>query len=149
VFFQSEDRFLTFDPELGDKENPITQNGYAYADNNLVMLVDPDGNRSRIRYYIIKYGSKYGKKAKNKIKSSWKNRKWSVQGPDGKGRLFAIVNRKKKQTKTTDSRWFGLDYHRIRENKKRTTRSILHYHWNYKKNKHYFIYPTRKKTKWE
>lgn len=36
-------RFLTLDPVLGDKENPITQNGYAYADNNPVMMVDPDG----------------------------------------------------------------------------------------------------------
>lgn len=36
-------RFLTLDPELGDEENPITQNGYAYADNNPVNLVDPDG----------------------------------------------------------------------------------------------------------
>ncbi|MCK2005057.1 RHS repeat-associated core domain-containing protein [[Brevibacterium] frigoritolerans] len=36
-------RFLTLDPVLGDKENPITQNGYVYADNNPVMLIDPQG----------------------------------------------------------------------------------------------------------
>ncbi|MGC4379157.1 RHS repeat-associated core domain-containing protein [Fictibacillus sp. Mic-4] len=36
-------RFLTLDPELGEKENPITQNGYTYADNNPVMMVAPDG----------------------------------------------------------------------------------------------------------
>ncbi|MFY0801949.1 RHS repeat-associated core domain-containing protein [Peribacillus frigoritolerans] len=38
-------RFLTLDPQLGEKENPITQNSYSYADNNPVMLVDPDGER--------------------------------------------------------------------------------------------------------
>jgi hypothetical protein len=32
---------------LGDKENPVTQNGYAYADNNPVMKKDPDGNYPR------------------------------------------------------------------------------------------------------
>ncbi|MGC4379155.1 RHS repeat-associated core domain-containing protein [Fictibacillus sp. Mic-4] len=36
-------RFLTLDPDLGDKENPITQNGYTYADNNPVLKVDPNG----------------------------------------------------------------------------------------------------------
>ncbi|TPF19473.1 DNRLRE domain-containing protein [Priestia megaterium] len=36
-------RFLTLDPFLGDKENPITQNGYNYADNNPIMKIDPDG----------------------------------------------------------------------------------------------------------
>lgn len=37
-------RFLSVDPNLGDLGKPITQNGYTYADNNPVMLVDPDGN---------------------------------------------------------------------------------------------------------
>jgi RHS repeat-associated protein len=37
-------RFLSVDPALGDLGKPITQNGYNYADNNPVMLVDPDGN---------------------------------------------------------------------------------------------------------
>jgi RHS repeat-associated protein len=35
--------FLTLDPDEGDEEESITQNGYAYANNNPVMLADPDG----------------------------------------------------------------------------------------------------------
>ena len=37
-------RFLSLDPDPGDSDDPITQNGYTYANNNPVMGVDPDGN---------------------------------------------------------------------------------------------------------
>lgn len=36
--------FLSADPDPGDDDNPITQNGYVYADNNPVMHVNPDGH---------------------------------------------------------------------------------------------------------
>ncbi|WP_188386419.1 RHS repeat domain-containing protein, partial [Priestia taiwanensis] len=36
--------FLSVDPDPGDADDPITQNGYTYAGNNPVMHVDPDGN---------------------------------------------------------------------------------------------------------
>jgi len=35
-------RFLTKDPDGGDKDRPLTQNLYAYASDNPVMNVDPD-----------------------------------------------------------------------------------------------------------
>lgn len=54
-------RFITTDPVLGAKELPISQNGYAYADNNPVMNVDPNGMfsvpkklKSALRYFITK-----------------------------------------------------------------------------------------------
>ncbi|MEH7536374.1 hypothetical protein V7167_19480, partial [Bacillus toyonensis] len=28
----------------GDEDDPVTMNGYTYADNNPVMMVDPDGH---------------------------------------------------------------------------------------------------------
>ncbi|MED5052163.1 RHS repeat-associated core domain-containing protein [Anoxybacillus rupiensis] len=37
-------RFISRDPDPGDKDDPITQNAYTYANDNPVMLVDPDGN---------------------------------------------------------------------------------------------------------
>nr|WP_210738789.1 MULTISPECIES: RHS repeat-associated core domain-containing protein [Bacillus] len=133
--------FLSIDPDPGDEDDPVTQNGYTYGDNNPVMMTDPDGKWAWLVPVAIagarivgKYGVKYGKKAAkwtaNKAKDAWKNRK-------------------KKQTKSTDSRLFALDYHQIRENKKRTTRKVLHLHWNYKKNKHHIIYPKRSKVKWK
>jgi hypothetical protein len=36
--------FLSLDRDSGDAGDIPTQNGYAYANNNLVMLVDPDGH---------------------------------------------------------------------------------------------------------
>ena len=36
--------FLSPDPDPGIKEDILSQNGYAYTNNNPVMLVDPDGH---------------------------------------------------------------------------------------------------------
>ncbi len=36
--------FLSADPDPGDEDDPVTQNGYTYGDNNPVMMTDPDGH---------------------------------------------------------------------------------------------------------
>ncbi|WP_339210254.1 RHS repeat-associated core domain-containing protein [Aeribacillus sp. FSL K6-8210] len=36
--------FLSMDPDPGDSDDILIQNGYTYANNNPVMLVDPDGH---------------------------------------------------------------------------------------------------------
>nr|WP_141543199.1 RHS repeat-associated core domain-containing protein [Bacillus wiedmannii] len=36
--------FLSVDPDSGDEDDPVTQNGYTYADNNPAMMTDPDGH---------------------------------------------------------------------------------------------------------
>ncbi|SFA43460.1 RHS repeat-associated core domain-containing protein [Anoxybacillus pushchinoensis] len=36
--------FLSMDPDPGDSDDILTQNGYTYANNNPVMMVDPDGH---------------------------------------------------------------------------------------------------------
>nr|WP_223813612.1 RHS repeat-associated core domain-containing protein [Geobacillus zalihae] len=36
--------FLSLDPDPGDADDILTHNGYTYANNNLVMLIDPDGH---------------------------------------------------------------------------------------------------------
>jgi RHS repeat-associated protein len=36
--------FLSVDPDPGDEDDSVTQNGYTYGNNNPVMNLDPDGN---------------------------------------------------------------------------------------------------------
>lgn len=36
--------FTAIDPDPGDEDDPLTMNGYLYADNNPVMKIDPDGH---------------------------------------------------------------------------------------------------------
>ncbi len=40
--------FLAADPVAGETKNPLTQNGYSYANNNPVMNYDPNGNLAQI-----------------------------------------------------------------------------------------------------
>ncbi|MDM5210821.1 DNRLRE domain-containing protein [Peribacillus sp. NJ4] len=47
--------FLALDPHPGDDDEPISQNGYTYANNNPVMYVDPNGLYS-MRTSVIKSG---------------------------------------------------------------------------------------------
>ncbi|PEK75304.1 wall-associated protein, partial [Bacillus toyonensis] len=51
--------FLSVDPDPGDEDDPVTQNGYTYADNNPVMNIDPDGH--------------YAVRIKTKWSQAWRN----------------------------------------------------------------------------
>lgn len=44
--------FLSADPDPGDEDDPVTQNGYSYANNNPVMHVDPNGRFALEIYFI-------------------------------------------------------------------------------------------------
>ena len=45
--------FLSLDPIRGDTINPLTLNGYAYANNNPVMNIDPNGERAQVLIVIF------------------------------------------------------------------------------------------------
>lgn len=51
--------FLSLDPVRGDTMNPITMNGYNYANNNPVMMVDPDGEKA-LSLNRLKLSLRYG-----------------------------------------------------------------------------------------
>jgi len=48
--------FLALDPHPGDDDEPLSQNGYTYGNNNSVMNVDPNGKLSRKLKYSIAAG---------------------------------------------------------------------------------------------
>lgn len=50
--------FLALDPDKGDIEDPLSQNGYTYANNNPVMYIDDNGHRKQALQYVWK-GSKW------------------------------------------------------------------------------------------
>ncbi|MFJ6266378.1 DNRLRE domain-containing protein [Lysinibacillus xylanilyticus] len=45
--------FLSLDPVRGDTMEPLSLNGYNYANNNPVMNVDPNGTKA-VKYYVTK-----------------------------------------------------------------------------------------------
>lgn len=54
-YYNSDTRvFLSLDPVMGDSKNPITLNGYLYANNNPVIYSDPQGNMAALAgvYFI-------------------------------------------------------------------------------------------------
>ena len=75
--------FLSLDPVRGEPMNPVSMNGYNYANNNPVMVVDPDGQNpilygalagaliNAIIYYVSLI-NKHGIKKAHKHISGWK-----------------------------------------------------------------------------
>ncbi|WP_441296711.1 RHS repeat-associated core domain-containing protein [Bacillus sp. AFS002410] len=49
--------FLSLDPEPGDQDDALTQNGYTYANNNPVMFYDYGGNSAQYDGYISQGGA--------------------------------------------------------------------------------------------
>ncbi|WP_146551934.1 DNRLRE domain-containing protein [Rummeliibacillus sp. SL167] len=64
--------FLALDPHPGDDDEPLSQNGYTYANNNPVMNVDPNGERGQLALRVGQWVLKFGKFIFNKFKKKKK-----------------------------------------------------------------------------
>ncbi|MCU7712677.1 DNRLRE domain-containing protein [Priestia sp. JV24] len=131
--------FLSKDPQPGENDNPISQNGYTYTNNNPVMYSDPDGNNPAIIAVcmaIVRFAGpllrKYGwgaarsiaRFAKNQLNRFSKN--YIIETNVGN----SIVKVRKKKGKG-DRRIFSLDHHPItlyNKKGKRYKPKVWHYH---------------------
>ena len=82
--------FISVDPDPGDDDDILTQNGYTYANNNPVMMTDPDGHyaqfiipAAKISYRLYK-GYKAYKKVKGLKKATSGPGNYVIEFSDGK-----------------------------------------------------------------
>lgn len=150
-YYNPENRnFLDLDPYPGDVDDPISQNGYTYADNNPVMMVDPDGHIAVfvgfgiqaavhfVRHQVAKYfGKKLAKKAYKvlkpwlkKVKANPDNYKVKVTLYKSNDFKFQIAIFKKGK----GAPLFRLEYH-VKDGKQE-----LHYHIGTKKYRRYVLW---------
>ncbi|GAF11232.1 wall-associated protein precursor [Bacillus sp. JCM 19045] len=77
---------MSIDPDPGDEDDIITQNGYTYANYNPVMLVDPDGHWV---WLAVNAGfAAYDGYKAYKAGKGWKGAAWAAASNFGPGKVF-------------------------------------------------------------
>ncbi|WP_461611878.1 DNRLRE domain-containing protein [Cytobacillus kochii] len=124
--------FLSLDPDPGDEDDILTQNGYSYANNNPIMMVDKDGKRAKLFKSIYQTGKKI-------FKSGYRiNKVGKIKGSKEKGKGYwgIIYSKKKKSGKRT---YASIEWH--------TPHNNHGYHFQSNKYSKYNGW-TRGKAKW-
>lgn len=136
--------FLALDPHPGDEEDPLSQNGYSYANGNPVMKVDPNGEYSKafqavfsavgvMVMMMIRSGAKQQaiiNKINKKLNKYIKNVKKYRVIWGGKDKIITIIDKKSKKK---DKRIFAIEkgvapYKNKKTGKQKQLSGYWHYH---------------------
>ena len=93
--------FLELDPHPGDDDEPLSQNGYTYGNNNPVMNVDPDGLKPNRLFYALVTGIAY---VVDEIVTTFKDFTWLVLTVYDSIKAYADVKKANKQNQTEQAK---------------------------------------------
>ncbi len=134
--------FISLDPVRGDTMDPLTLNGFSYANNNPIMFVDSDGHNPVLirllqftvipilKYLAKRYGPKLMKElnyiVSSNINKYFKNFSKQYTIRFGQGNLVSIV----KKSGPGDRRIFSFEYATVtfKNGKKTVKEKAWHYH---------------------
>ncbi|MGE6378003.1 RHS repeat domain-containing protein [Peribacillus muralis] len=139
-YYNSENgSFLALDPHPGYADEPLSQNGYTYVENNPISFIDPDGNNPVVIYSIlaqvVRFASpllqRNGKEATAKIVKYTRKLlgKMPYQITSSSNSILVIIDKK---SKDKNKRIFSIGYHSIslvdKKTNKKVPKSVWHYH---------------------
>lgn len=120
-------RFISRDPDAGDEDDPMTMNGYTYADDNPMMMTDPDGHFAQfipvaVAGYRLYKGYNTYKKIKGLKKVTRGPGNYNIKFSDGKkyigkGNIKRAQQSAKERSKKHGSKVLSVGWQPAKSNK--------------------------------